>query len=192
MTNDPCVSVMDPKIVQAMCTTHNLQFDKHPLVLNLVWRLLGGGILFSQTTTDWKKRRNAISPAFYKGKLVGLVDLAKGVVAETVQRWKQLCEKGRTRIDFMDEVSMMHVKILLKCALGKDISERMMDYEEHGKMCKVTVAHALRNTFHECINRMADPHVVIFPFISDFYITPHERAVRRNCERLRAFILNIV
>ena len=36
MTNDPCVSIMDPKIVQAMCTTHNMYFDKHPLVLNLV------------------------------------------------------------------------------------------------------------------------------------------------------------
>jgi cytochrome P450 len=192
MTNDPCVSVMDPKIVQAMCTTHNMQFDKHPLVLNLVNRLLGGGILFSQTTANWKKRRNAISPAFYKGKLIGLIELAKGVVEETVTRWKSLSKAGRTRIDFMDEIGMMHVKILLKCALGYDVAETEMDFEEHGKLGKATVAHALRTTFHDCINRMSDPHIVIFPFLADFYLTPAECALRRNCERLRDLILKMV
>jgi cytochrome P450 len=45
--------------------------------------MLGNGILFSQTNIDWRKRRTAISPAFYKGKLVKLFEMAKSVVLET-------------------------------------------------------------------------------------------------------------
>jgi cytochrome P450 len=75
---------MDPKIVQDMCTRQNVYFDKHPLVLNLIKRMLGGGILFSQTDADWRKRRSAVSPAFYRGKLVKLFETAKGAVAETL------------------------------------------------------------------------------------------------------------
>jgi cytochrome P450 len=39
---------------------------------------------------------------------------------------------------------------------------------------------------------MSDPHVVIFPFLADCYITPKERAIQRNCHRLRRFIFKIV
>lgn len=151
--------------------------------------MLGNGILFSQTDVDWRKRRTAISPAFYKGKLVKLFEMAKSVVLKTNQRWRNLSAGGRTRISFMDEVSRMHVSILLKCAFGTDLSEEMIDFEHESKVEKKTLSYALRTTFHECINRMADPHIVVFPFLADIYITLKERAVLRNCHRLRNFIL---
>jgi cytochrome P450 len=192
MTNEPCVSILDPKVVQAMCTTHNSQFDKHPLVLNLVRKLLGEGILFSQTDTRWRKRRTAISPAFYKGKLVKLVELAKDMVVETNERWQKLAVNGRTRINFMEEVSNMHVKILLKCALGEDVSEKLIDFESNGKVEKKTISYSLRTTFHHLLNRMSDPHVIFFPFLADKFIFPGERAIERNCQRLREYILKVV
>ena len=192
MHNDPCVGIMDPKVVQAMCTTHNVSFDKHPIVLNLIVQLFGGGILFSQTDAVWRKRRTAIAPAFYKGKLVNLVELAKSCVHETHQRWKKLCANGKTRIDFMEEVSMMHVKILMSCAFGTDISDRLIDYETEGKVEKKNVAFVIRTVFHDCINRLADPHIVMFPFLATWHITPYERRLLRNCERLREFILSVV
>lgn len=81
----------------------------------------------------------------------------------------------------MDEVSQMHVKILLKCAFGTDISDELIDFEHDGKMEKRSVGFVLRTTFHECINRMSAPHIVVFPFLADFYITRSEREVLRNC-----------
>ena len=39
---------------------------------------------------------------------------------------------------------------------------------------------------------MSDPHTIIFPFLANCYITPSERAVFRNCRRLRDFICQIV
>jgi hypothetical protein len=92
----------------------------------------------------------------------------------------------------MEEVSRMHVSILLKCAFGTDLSEELIDFEHEGKVEKKTLSYVLRTTFHECINRMADPHIVVFPFLADIYITIKERAILRNCQRLRNFILKIV
>lgn len=39
---------------------------------------------------------------------------------------------------------------------------------------------------------MSDPHVVFFPFMADWYLTPREQAIRRNCQRLRDYILKMV
>lgn len=69
--------MQDAAVVEAMYTTKNKYFDKHPLVKDLTHCLLGDSILFAETTQDWKKSRKAMSPAFYKGKLVQLVEIAK-------------------------------------------------------------------------------------------------------------------
>ena len=77
MTNGAGLGVADVKVVEAMYTTKNQYFDKHPLIKELCECLTGDSILFAETTDDWRKSRKAISPAFYKGKLEKLVDIAK-------------------------------------------------------------------------------------------------------------------
>jgi cytochrome P450 len=147
---------------------------------------MGTSILFAQTDTRWKKRRAAMSPAFYKGKLESMVELAKGCVQQTLKRWKEISKSGQPiQIEMMEMVSDMHVRILLMCAFGCDFSEQELDFEHDGKVEKKPVSYVLRTTFHECVSRLCDPHVVIFPFLADCYITPGERAIQRNCRRLR-------
>jgi cytochrome P450 len=75
--NEPYLHISDPKIVQELYTTNNKYFDKHPIVRDVTMRLLGNSILFADTDREWRKRRTAFSPAFYKGKLVQMVETAK-------------------------------------------------------------------------------------------------------------------
>ena len=64
-----------------------------------------------------------MSPAFYKGKLESMVELAKGCVQQTLKSWQELSKSGKpTQINMMDIVSDMHVRILLMCAFGVDFS----------------------------------------------------------------------
>ena len=49
--------------------------------------------MFAHTDEDWRKRRSAISPAFYKGKLVNMINLAKGAMTGTLERWMSLVDK---------------------------------------------------------------------------------------------------
>ena len=88
--SDPMLHISDPKIVQDLYTTNNKYFDKHPIVRTVTLRLLGNSILFADTNAEWRKRRTAFSPAFYKGKLVKMVEIAKECMRKTVTKWKAI------------------------------------------------------------------------------------------------------
>ena len=67
-----------------MYTSKNSFFSKHPLVKDLQECLIGDSILFAETSLEWKEARKKISPAFYKGKLVSLIELARQSVKQYV------------------------------------------------------------------------------------------------------------
>ena len=128
------MNIHDPKIVEAMYTTKNKYFDKHPLIKDLAFVLTGESILFTKTTENWKTSRKAISPAFYKGKLIQMMDIAKGAMRKTHKRFEALVpEGGKTTIDLITEFTNMTARILLMCALGEDVTEQMIDYWADGK-----------------------------------------------------------
>ena len=57
ISNDTGLGILDVKVVEAMYTTKNKYFDKHPLVGDLCFCLTGDSILFAKTTVDWRKSR---------------------------------------------------------------------------------------------------------------------------------------
>lgn len=94
MTNGAGLGIADVKVVEALYTTKNKYFDKHPLVKDLSECLTGESILFAETSDDWRKSRKAMSPAFYKGKLEQLVEIAKGAVEKTRKRFVEVAQQG--------------------------------------------------------------------------------------------------
>jgi len=124
ISNGAGIATCDVKVVEAMYTTQNKYFDKHPLIGDLAYCLTGDSILFANTNEDWKKSRMAIRPAFYKGKLEKLVEIAKGAVRTTLTRFQAIAAQGpKAEVDIMEEVGMMTARILLVCALGVDCAE---------------------------------------------------------------------
>ena len=87
ITNGAGLAIRDVKVIEALYTTKNRYFDKHPIIKELCYCLTGDSILFAETTEDWRKSRKAISPAFYKGKLEKMVEIAKKAARTTLARW---------------------------------------------------------------------------------------------------------
>ena len=85
--HEPAVWVLDVTVVQELYTTQNKYFNKHPIIRDLTLELTGRSILFADTDGMWRKRRTALGPAFYKGKLVQMIDLAKESMRGTLKRW---------------------------------------------------------------------------------------------------------
>jgi len=46
----PGIGICDPKIVEDLYTTKNMQFDKHPIIKNITKKFLGSSILFDETS----------------------------------------------------------------------------------------------------------------------------------------------
>lgn len=135
ITNGAGVLVTDPKVVEAMYTTKNKFFDKHVLVKDISRCLTGDSILFAETTLDWRQSRKALSPAFYKGKLENLVEIAKQAVKVTHANFDAVAAKGpRSEIDIMSEINNMTTRILIVCAFGIDISDELVDFYENGRL----------------------------------------------------------
>jgi cytochrome P450 len=56
--------------------------------------ITGRSILFADTDQEWSKRRKALSPAFYKGKLLTMINLAKQSMQGTLDRWTTKANAG--------------------------------------------------------------------------------------------------
>jgi cytochrome P450 len=55
----------------------NKYFDKFPLIKNLLYPLMGDSILLDATSDSWGNRRKSLSTAFYKEKLLKMIELVK-------------------------------------------------------------------------------------------------------------------
>ena len=78
------------------------------------------------------------------------------------------------------------------CALGVDCAEDLVDFWERGVHRKITLSRSLRQTFANLISRMASPHIIFFPFLAQYHLTPFERDQQRNAQALRALCAEII
>jgi hypothetical protein len=63
-----------------------------------------------------------MTPAFYKGKLQGLVEISKQSVENTIKHFEDLCKDGPAKIDMIKEISDMMTSLILNCVLSEDLS----------------------------------------------------------------------
>ena len=95
-TGGTCVLISDPLVVEAMYTSKNKYFNKHPIVKELTLCLTGRSILFAETSKEWKEARKTLSPAFYKGKLIKLVEIARESVRFSANQLKGITANSST------------------------------------------------------------------------------------------------
>jgi hypothetical protein len=50
---------------------------------------MGDAILLSKSTDDWMKRRKVLSTAFYKDKLMLMMEIVKDCMSNKVKQWTQ-------------------------------------------------------------------------------------------------------
>jgi hypothetical protein len=62
--------------------------DKHMRSYKIFKNLTGDGILFSPSNENWSIRRKSLTAAFYKDKLIKMIELMKSIAFERTQIWK--------------------------------------------------------------------------------------------------------
>ena len=93
----------------------------------------------------------------------------------------------------MTEFNNITARILLTCALGEDVTEQLIDYYwDDGKKEQIMLADALRLTFTNLMSRFTSPHIILFPFLSNTYITYRERQMKKNALKIREVVSGIV
>ena len=88
-----------------------------------------------------------MSPAFYKGKLQGLIEIAKRSVKDTINNFSKLCEKGTVEIDMIKEISDSITSMIMKCTFGEDLPTDDIDFYNNGVPVKKSLSYVLRTCF---------------------------------------------
>jgi len=132
------------KIIQDLYVTHNRYFDKDPLIRGLVREMTGKSILFADSNESWRARRHALAPAFYKKKLEEMIELAKGCMHGTLDRWNNYVKAGPAPIDLINEISLAYTRILLACAIGDNLDGVEIEFWENGKNVRRDVPFVIR------------------------------------------------
>ena len=90
-----------------MLVTKNATIDKTDAFEGFFKNLFGNSFLFSKTNEIWKKKRQASSHAFYKERLVHMMDVLKDTVLDEQRKWIKEIEdspEGFTEVDLSKEV----------------------------------------------------------------------------------------
>ena len=107
----------DADVVQEMMTTKNALIDKTGVLEGLWSNLLGKSFVFSKTDDVWKKKRKGLSHAFYKDKLV--------VLLQTLQHYVHAAQK-----DWLDSIATSDNKSV-KMDMSKEFMQIMMKFLTH-------------------------------------------------------------
>ena len=92
--------VSDPDMVQDLLVQKNALFDKTGIVEGVFSKLMGNSFLFSKATDSWKAKRKAVSHAFYKERMVHMVEVLKDKLQDSCAKWLQEIDRdGSTEID---------------------------------------------------------------------------------------------
>ena len=94
--------VADPDIVQEMLVTKNAQIDKTGVYAAVFANFFGKSFLFSKTDGAWKAKRKGLGQAFYKDKLITMLNTLKDYMFEQNMAWMneiKASAHGTTKID---------------------------------------------------------------------------------------------
>lgn len=133
-------------LTRKIVATRDLKWIEHALVkqqkkynkdfsMKQIGLALGKGLL-TNSGESWMRQRRLASPAFYKKRLEGMVDIMETITDEHIQKIKALPSGSRFRID--EEMITMTASIALQTLLGEKMTDElrkvqssMVDIQEH-------------------------------------------------------------
>ena len=150
----PLILIRDHKLIEELYTKQNKYFDKHHMMRDLLHPLMGDSILMQQSNENWAMKRKSMSVAFYKEKLLKMIDIVKDCMGRKVGEWKEKFVKTEQPMDLISEIASMLMMILLNCAFGEDLSDKTVDYYLHSKNIQSSICYSLREAFHRCVMKI--------------------------------------
>lgn len=69
--------------------------------------LMGDSILLEESSEFWNNKRKKMSVAFYKDKLIKMVDIIKDCVKDKVQEISEIYAKTEKQMNLISEISTL-------------------------------------------------------------------------------------
>ena len=129
---DTFIQVCDPEIVQNMYATKNAQIDKSRIIEGFFQNLFGKSFIFAVTDDKWKQKRKGLGHAFYKDKLIVLLDSLKVYMHEAQKGWLdqiRTSSSSSVQIDMSKEILYILERFLTHVILGAKVDDLKIDIQ---------------------------------------------------------------
>ena len=130
--SNPVLLVHDEKVTQDCFVKYNKHFTKNGRFKTWMYDLVGDSISFSPSDETWSTKRKHLSAAFYKEKMVKMIDIVAAMAFEKVQAWKG--DYAGTDKDFhlFKEPADMVMDCIQASVFGNKNAERKIEYFSNG------------------------------------------------------------
>ena len=144
------ILIADPQVLKDMFSTKNQLVDK--------------------TDENWKAKRKATTHAFYRKRMVNMLEVLKDKIGEACESWNLLIDKngGESTIDIAHETRKLFARNIIHIAFGEDIEEEKFELYVRGDLqantfvpAMVSMSDAISETFDQTLitirNKAIDP-----------------------------------
>ena len=198
--------VADPDMVQDLLVSKNSIFDKTGMIQGIFSKLMGDSFLFSRADAAWKTKRKACSHAFYKDRLVHMIEVLKQKMADSCKEWMAVIAKeGYTDISLGDAFQDIFVRNIITISFGEDVSDseitmwhrpsREIESSEPFVLQKMSFGKALTLVNAQVATiaakaKLSNPlyRAIYFATGHSVSFTSQERYIDDNSHRVRCFI----
>ena len=192
----------DPEVAQDIFVGKNALLDKDSESLIMFEEIIGQSFVFAHNDENWKAKRKACAHAFYKDRLVHMLETLKDITERTFSKWAaKVKENGLHEIDMATEFGEILTRNIIHVSFGEDLSDeeitlkvRMGDTYVDKKM---TVKDAIFVIIGQvCFSHYANvtnPINWFFPYIEYIFpMTSESNYVKQNCVIARDWIQDYI
>lgn len=184
--------INSPEVVQEAFTTLGKYFTKDEFFKNTLygWTLYEVDPMIGMQTADpmCRKRRNAVTGGFFKGKIPQIIEMTKEIVYEHIRE-----NKDKKDIDMFMFLVELQTRIIIDLCTGKGMSTRRVEYEEEdGTIRDYPIGVVFEKIFQDWFKRWFMPHGFFIPALLAFHITAHDKRYARNGKRARDGIMKMI
>ena len=171
--------------------------------------LLGDAFIFAKGNELWKAKRKATSHAFYKDKVVHMLEILKVKISESFTKWIEAIDKsesGCATIDITEEFELIFARNIIHIAFGEDINDEKIEIymkpdPNSTKPCKLESAKlntVIKELFDQALKaiqvKLKNPLFMLSYrlFGKTIAFSQFEQNLLSNCHNLRKFLVDYV
>jgi hypothetical protein len=135
--------------------THGTLHTKHDLFRSIFSLIRGKNIAFVDSfDPEYAPRRKALSSAFFKNKLLLMVDTIKEVTLDYIREKQTQCKDGVLVENAPEFTKKLYCKIIINLCVGKAYADMKVPFEHpDGRITQETLSYSIHEMITATFNR---------------------------------------
>lgn len=164
--------------------------------------IIGKSFVFAHNDDDWKAKRKACAHAFYKDRLVFMLETLKDKTEETFGKWAaQINSKGSHEVNMATEFSEILARNIVHVSFGEDLCDEKItlkvregdEYVPKEMTIKEAIYIIIDQVCFTFYTNVTNPINWLYPYTEKiFQISSETKHVKENCLHARNWIKDYI